>query len=191
MVGVAHAGDDIFKLDLPVAVSVNKQPVRLRPVEAEEHGVVYTGGVFGVALQKVNLNLKLFGVCPVVVPLAVGDVLAPRVREKHLLVYVYVLRVEVFGLIEGADDVRVFFGVLADDICGAVGGLVIVYKHLKGKVRFLRHKALKRAGDVLLLIVCGAEDGYHALIVFHKHTPSVEIMIIQYIIVLLLPAVNK
>ena len=70
----------------------NKQEfVRLVTGAVVQHGVVHAGGIFRVTLQKVGLKLELERVCPVIIPLAVGDVFAPRVRQKHLAVYIHAL----------------------------------------------------------------------------------------------------
>ena len=164
---MGHALHHLLKGDVPVSVLRKQDLVRL--IRKAADAVVHTRGILRVGIQPVHLKLQLFRVVPVVVPLTDGDILAPAGREKHHVIEVNTPGVEILCLIEGPDDLRVSGCVFPDDVPGAVGGGIVVYQHLKGKIRLLIHETVQGLAQILLMVVCGAEDrDLASYLLFHR-----------------------
>ena len=114
-------------------------------------------------LHVVHLAAQLVRVAPQVVPLAQGDVLAPRAGIVERGVDGHAFGILVFGFKQRLDHVGVPARVLAQDLLRAVGGGVVMHQNLDGKGRLLRKKALQRLGDVGRVVVRRAADAHHGL----------------------------
>ncbi len=113
--------------------------------------------VVTMPFEEIHLLLQLAGVGPVVVALAIGDVLAGRAGEQP--------RAErhseaelVLRLVDRFDDAGIARRVIGDDRGGGVGRGVVVDDHLEGEIRFLLEKALQRLPNEGRMIVGEADD---------------------------------
>ena len=101
-----------------------------------------------MGIQPVHLPLQLFRVVPVVVPLAEGDVFAPRRREEYRVIDIDAPGIEIFLLIEGPDDVRMLCRVLPQNVRRRIRRGVIADENLVGEIRFLRKEAVQRRAQI-------------------------------------------
>ena len=167
MEGVAHALQHRLEGDVPIPGLGKEGPGLLAGADLLPQAVVYAGGVVRVGVQKVRLPLELMGIDPAVVPLAGGEIFSPGRGREHRVVDDDPLGPEVFLLIKGADDVRVFRRVLPQDGGAAVGGDVVVHQHLEGEVRLLGDESVQRLPQIGLVVIDGAEHRYFTRLLFH------------------------
>ena len=129
----------------------------------ERHGVVVGQHVIGVGFEEVHLLLQLERVDPVIVALAIGDVLAAGPVEQRREAPATQL-VLVVLMNHRLDEVRVLLGVALDDLCGAVAGGVVVDQDLEGERGALRQEAVQGLLDVVDLVVGRASDRQQRLL---------------------------
>ena len=146
-------------VNVTVPAALHELLVRAAAGAVVQERIVDTGGILRVRFEKIDLTLELGGVCPVIVPLAEGDVFAARVREEHGIVDVYILRIQVLFLIERAHDIRVLLGVFADYRGGTVGRSVVIHEQLERKIGLLADYALERVADIFFVVIGRTEYG--------------------------------
>lgn len=71
----AHAADNGGKRDVPVPRFGEKKGVRPIPCTETIQGIVDTGRIVRMGIEKINLLLKLGRICPEVIPLTIGNIL--------------------------------------------------------------------------------------------------------------------
>ena len=135
--------------------------VRRAAVRVADHAVGEAEGAVRVRLHVVHLAAQLVRIAPQVVPLAQGDVLAPRTGIVERGVDGYAFGILVFGFKQGPDHVGIPARVVAQDLLRAVGGGVVVHQNLHRHI--LRQKALQRLCNVGRVVVCRAADAHHGL----------------------------
>ena len=139
----------------------DERAVRRAAVRVADHAVGEAEGAVRVRLHVVHLAAQLVRVTPAVVPLAQGDVLAPRAGIVERGVDGHASGILVLGFKQGPDHVGIPPRVIAQNVLRAVGGGVVVHQNLDGNV--LRKKALQRLGDVGRMVVRRAADAHHGL----------------------------
>ena len=167
MEGEGHAVADILEADIAVLGVIEKRPVLPVSAAVVQHGVVHTGGVFGVGFQKVHLPLELCRFRPVVVPFAQGDILPAGLGVEYLQTQILALGIEVHRLVKGADQVGILRFIFTHDLRRTVGGGVVIDEDLDGEVHFLHEEALQRVAEIILMIIGQTADRDKDL-VFHS-----------------------
>ena len=71
----AHTADNGGKRDVPVPRFGEKKGVRPIPCTETIQGIVDTGRIVRMGIEKINLLLKLGRICPEVIPLTIGNIL--------------------------------------------------------------------------------------------------------------------
>ena len=104
------------------------------------------------------LSLQLIWVGPIVVAFAFCEILASCLGVNEGAPDSRFFGMLIFRLQNRRDEVRVFFGVLFDDISCSIGRCVIVDDDFDGKVDFLHEKALYRLRNIVLLVICRAKN---------------------------------
>jgi hypothetical protein len=167
----AHAADYGGERNITVTGGGEKKLIRLIAFAEVIPGIVNTGGIFRMGIQKSDLSAKFGGIGPVIVPLAVSDIFPTGIGIHHGFIDVDALGEKVFLLMEEPDNLRIALLIFPENGSGAVGGGIIRHQNLERKVSVLGKKTVQRIADVFFVIISCTVNGNFTMIA-HGHTPD-------------------
>ena len=167
----AHATDYGGERNITVTGGGEKEFIRLIAFAEVIPGIVNTGGIFRMGIQKSDLSAKFGGIGPVIVPLAVSDIFPTGIGIHHGFIDVDALGEKVFLLMEEPDNLRIALLIFPENGSGAVGGGIIRHQNLERKVSVLGKKTVQRIADVFFVIISCTVNGNFTMIA-HGHTPD-------------------
>ena len=128
------------------------------------HGV-RTHPAVGIGQHGIHLTLKFVFINPEIIALTKRNKLTPYNGHDVGSLDVDFLGILIFCLINGADQMGIGGFEFPDNLCGIIGGSIVMDNDFKVKVCLLGYKALQTPTDVLSVIERSADYGNKNVVV--------------------------